>query len=176
MTGKLLSLVILGTALVAGVAIYYLQVHAFYERISATGPGDVQMTARASGQPEPLPHDDFRAVDADSSPIRYRACFTTSMARGTLQERYRPYDEDAVPLNAPGWFDCFDAQAIGAALEEGRARAWLGERNIEYGIDRVVAVTEDGRGYVWHQINHCGAEVFDGKPAPADCPEPPEGY
>jgi hypothetical protein len=45
-----------------------------------------------------------------------------------------------------------------------------------YGVDRVVAITEDGRGYVWHQINRCGEVVFDGQAAPDDCPEPPQGY
>jgi hypothetical protein len=47
---------------------------------------------------------------------------------------------------------------------------------VSYGIDRIVAITEDGRGYVWHQINDCGEVVFDGEPAPENCPEPPEGY
>ncbi len=43
-------------------------------------------------------------------------------------------------------------------------------------IDRVVAIHEDGRGWIWDQINHCGEVVFDGQPAPADCPPAPEGY
>ena len=80
----------------------------------------------------------------------------------------------AVPLNAPGWFDCFDAAEIGAALEDGTAIAFLGTANVVYGFDRIVAVTDDGRGFVWHQINHCGEEVFDGNPPPEGCPPPPE--
>ncbi len=35
-----------------------------------------------------------------------------------------------MPLNAPGWFDCFDADAIGEALETGEALAFLGSRDI----------------------------------------------
>ncbi|MGR3625750.1 MAG: DUF6446 family protein, partial [Limimaricola sp.] len=27
----------------------------------------------------------------------------------------------------------------------------------------------------WNQINVCGEVVFDGDPAPAGCPTPPEG-
>ena len=65
---------------------------------------------------------------------------------------------------------------VGAALEEGTALAFMGEENLEYGIDRIVAVAEDGRGWVWHQINHCGEKVFDGQPAPEDCPTPPDRY
>jgi hypothetical protein len=73
-------------------------------------------------------------------------------------------------LTAPGWFGCFDAEAIGEALKEGRAVAYLGEENIHYGIDRVVAVMDDGRAFAWHQINACGAVVFNGEPAPEGCP------
>ncbi|MEM9529235.1 MAG: DUF6446 family protein [Bacteroidota bacterium] len=36
------------------------------------------------------------------------------------------------------------------------------------------AVFQDGRGFVWHQINRCGEVVFDGQPVPDDCPTPPE--
>jgi len=173
--GKILAVFLAAAGLTAGVAMYYLQVYHFYEEVPATGPDDVQLTATDSGAPEALPHDDFQAIDADSSPIRYRACFTTEMPSEDLRETYVPYPA-AEPLNAPFWFDCFDAQAIGEALEEGRAQAFLGQKDIEYGIDRIVAITEDGRGYVWHQINRCGEVVFDGQPAPDDCPEPPEGY
>ncbi|WP_273250613.1 DUF6446 family protein [Sediminimonas qiaohouensis] len=176
MIGKILAAMIVLTAAVGGAALYYLQVYAYYDTVAPTGADDVQMTSLTTAAPEPILYDDFRAIDADSSPIRYRACFSTTSSLAMLTETYAPYAEGAEPLNAPGWFECFDAQAIGSALEEGEALAFLGERNIEYGIDRVVAVTRDGRGYVWHQINHCGAEVFEGKPAPADCPTPPEGY
>ena len=174
MSGKLLGIIIIMTALVAGVALYVFQVYAFYEPVKATGNADVQMTLLASDQPEPILYDNFEAIDADSSPIRYRACFTTSMSQPLLTETYKAYDK-AVPNVAPGWFDCFNADEIGAALASGRALAFLGTENIHYGIDRVVAVMPDGRGFAWHQINHCGEVVFDGDPAPADCPPQPEG-
>ena len=147
--GKFLAAAILLTALVAGVALYYLQVYAFYDEVPANGRDDVQMTSLVSGQPEAILYDDFRAIDSDSSPIRYRACFSTGASQAMLSETYVAY-EKAEPRVAPGWFDCFDAEAIGAALEQGSALAFLGEKDIEYGIDRVVAVTENGRGYVWH--------------------------
>jgi hypothetical protein len=173
--GKFLAVAILISALVAGAALYYLQVYHFYEEVAATGTDDVQLTSLVTGAPEPVLYHAFQAIDADSSPIRYRACFTTPMSHPMLTETYELYDR-AEPLNAPGWFDCFDAQALGAALEDGRALAFLGQKDIQYGIDRIVAITEDGRGYVWHQINRCGEVVFDGQPAPEDCPEPPQGY
>ncbi len=170
--GKILTIAIVVCALVAGGGMYYLQVYAFYDEVAADGHTDVQITSLITGMPEPVLYDDFRAIDATSSPIRYRACFTTSMNHAMLTETYVSYDK-AEPLVAPGWFDCFDAKAVGAALEEGRALAFLGTENIEYGIDRIVAIHEDGRGWVWHQINRCGAIVFDGRHAPDDCPTPP---
>ena len=50
----------------------------------------------------------------------------------------------------------------------------MGEENIYWGIDRIVAIMDDGRAFAWNQINKCGAEVFDGQPAPAGCPPQPE--
>jgi hypothetical protein len=173
--GKFLAILLVAAALVAGVGMYYLQVYHYYEEVEPEAGRAVELTSRVTGEAEPVPNDGFRGIDADSSPIRYRACFTTPASPAALTERFEPYGE-AVPLTAPGWFDCFDAEELGAALESGEALAFLGEKNIRYGIDRVVAVHEDGRGFVWHQINRCGEIVFDGKPAPEDCPEPPEGY
>jgi len=173
--GKFLAGMILMSALAAGLAMYYLQVYHFYEEVSANGTDDVQLVSLVSGQPEPVLYDGFEAIDATSSPIRYRACFTTTMSHAMLSETYEIYDT-AEPLVAPKWFDCFDAGAIGLALEEGRALAFLGTKDIQYGVDRIVAITEDGKGYVWHQINRCGEIVFDGNRAPDDCPVPPQGY
>jgi hypothetical protein len=175
MIGKIIAGSIVGTALAAGVAMYYLQVYAYYEEVAATGSDDVQMTSLASGQPETILYENFKAIDSDSSPIRYRACFTTDHSQAMLTETYQTFDR-AEPLVAPGWFDCFDAKEVGRALENGTALAFLGQENFRYGIDRIVAVMDDGRGFVWHQINHCGEVVFSGEPAPADCPTPPKGY
>ena len=173
MTGKILASLLVICAVLAGGGMYYLQVYGFYEEVTGTGVEDVQLTSVASGAPEPILFENFKAIDADSSPLRYRACFETSMSQALLTETYEVYDAP-VPNNAPGWFDCFDAQAIGAALETETGIAFLGTSNIIYGFDRVVAVLDDGRGFVWHQINDCGEKAFDGDPLPAHCPPPPE--
>lgn len=152
---------------------YYLQVYGFYEEVQATNDGDVQLTDLSSGVPEAILYENFKAIDSDSSPLRYRACFETSMSQALLTETYEIYD-NPVPNNAPGWFECFDAQAIGAALEESTAIGFMGTFNITYGFDRVVAVMEDGKGYVWHQMNDCGKAAFDGDPLPPHCPPQPE--
>jgi hypothetical protein len=69
-----------------------------------------------------------------------------------LIARAVPYPE-ATPLIAPDWFDCFDAPAIGAALEAGEAQAILSQPEVRPGADRVIAVFPDGRAYAWHQWN-----------------------
>ena len=173
MTGKILTLVIVISALVGGALMYYLQVYGFYEEVTANNVDDVQLTSVSTGLPEPILFENFKAIDAESSPLRYRACFETPQSQAMLTETYELYD-NPVPLVAPGWFDCFDAVAIGEALETGEALAFLGTFNITYGFDRIVAITPDGRGFVWHQMNICGEEVFDGNPPPPGCPPPPE--
>jgi hypothetical protein len=171
MSGKLIGIILLGLGLIAGAAMYWLQVYAFYDEVTLAGDGgtvEMRITT-ADGTPVPLPVQEFRGIDADSSPIRFRACFTAALPQDAVLQEV----DDAVPLNAPGWFDCFDAAAIGADLASGAAEAWLGETNVIYGIDRILALYPDGRGFAWHQINACGEEVFDGRPAPAGCPPPP---
>jgi hypothetical protein len=73
------------------------------------------------------------------------------MSLATLTETYVIHAEP-VPLVAPGWFSCFDAAAIGAALETGEAVAFLGETEVRPGVERIVAVFPDGRAFAWHQL------------------------
>jgi hypothetical protein len=174
MTGKILALFLVLAAAIAGGSLYYLQVYAYYDEVTEEQAGGVTLVANAIGKPVKIVYDDFRAIDSDSSPLRFRACFSVKNSIGMLTENFRVYD-NPVPNMAPDWFDCFDAKALGAALEEGTAVAFLGEENVRYGFDRVVAVLPDGRGFAWHQINHCGEVVFDGNPAPEGCPPVPEG-
>lgn len=173
--GKFLAILLTVCALGGGALMYYQQVYAYYDEVTPNGKTDVEITPLDGSAPTPIAYADFRAIDASSSPIRYRACFSTTLSLAELSDSYQP-DTKAVPLTAPGWFKCFDAKEIGQAMENGDARAFLGRNNVTYGIDRIVAIHEDGRGWVWDQINHCGELVFDGQPAPADCPPPPEGY
>ena len=169
-TGKVLTGAIVISALVVGFGVYYAQVYAYYRELP---PEDVRLTT-LDGTVEPILAEGFQGIDSDSSPIRFRACFRTRQSEALMTETYRVY-EAPTPLIAPSWFSCFDAKAIGAALEDGTATAYMGQGNVRYGIDRVVAVTRDGHGYAWNQINRCGAEVFEGNAAPPGCPPPPPG-
>jgi hypothetical protein len=155
--GKLVAGFIVIVGAVAGVAMYYLQEYAYYTKAVFKPGAEIALTLITSGQPEPILAEGIEGIDADSSPLRFRACFHTPMTQAMLSETYQAY-QGAVPLIAPSWFDCFDAAKIGAALENGEALAFLSQSNIAPSVDRVVAVFPDGRAYAWHQI-HPGAEV-----------------
>lgn len=165
--GRFLAVLLVGSAVIAGFSMYYLQVHAFYSEVEG---GDVQLVSVVSDTPEVISFDNFEAIDADSSPIRYRACFTTDKSLSLLTETYVGL-EKATPRNAPGWFDCFDAAAIGAELDAGTALPFLGQKNVDFGVDRIVAITDDGRGYVWHELNECGEKAYDGTIIGEECPK-----
>lgn len=150
MSGKIIGIFIVITALIAGAALYWLQLYAYYDDVSLNT--ELRMTNVVTGEPEVVLYENFQGIDADSSPLRFRGCFTTTMSLAMLTETFKTY-EQATPLTAPGWFDCFDASQIGAALEAGEAIAFLGKRDIQDGVDRVVAIFPDGRGYAWHQLN-----------------------
>jgi len=151
MSGKLLGSLILASALVAGIALYYLQVYGYYDEVDLDTV-DLRLTSVATGQPEPILVNDLQVIDATSSPLRFRACFTTPSSLAALTEEFVIYDA-ATPLVAPRWFDCFDATEIGAALEQDRAIGFLAQPEVRPGVDRVVAVFDDGRAYAWHQLN-----------------------
>ena len=174
MSGKLLATFLVLAALVAGGAMFYLQVYGYYDRLSVTGPEDVVLT-RLDGTTEPVSHVDFQAIDSESSPIRYRGCFKTNVPITELAAHYQAAEE-AVPLHAPFWFDCFDAEKIGEALEQGQAQAFMSIAHVTYGIDRIAAVFPNGQGVVWQQINRCGEKAFDGDPVPDGCPPPLETF
>lgn len=174
MMGKVIGIVLGICALVAGVSMYYLQVYGFYEDVTPQPGLDVVLTPLDGTEPRPIPYGDFQAIDAESSPIRYRACFTTDVIPEDLASEFATSDLN-VPRNAPGWFDCFDAAEIGTALKEGSATAFLSVKNISYGVDRIAVIGADGRGFVWHELNNCGEQIYNGSAIVTEaCPPRPK--
>ncbi|WP_424830939.1 DUF6446 family protein [Ruegeria sp.] len=172
MTGKLLAIILLLSALLAGAGMYYLQVYGFYYDVEPVPGQDVVLLENGADEPTPIAYSAFRAIDADSSPIRYRACFETELTPDQLAG-FQPV-EHPEPLTAPGWFDCYDAVSLAQDLKSGQARAFMGVKNIHYGVDRIVAVTNDGHGFVWHALNNCGEKAYDGTVVGEECPPRPE--
>jgi hypothetical protein len=164
--GKFLAVLLLGSAVIAGASMYYLQVYGLYDEVKTS---DVQLVSVVDDLPGSISFGNFQAIDSLSSPIRYRACFTTDLSISSLSETYVSL-EKASPRNAPKWFNCFDAAAIGAELMAGTAILFLGQKNVHFGVDRIVAITNDGRGYIWHDLNDCGDKAYDGTIVGEECP------
>lgn len=170
--GKLAAGAIVISAVVAGIAMYWLQVYAFYDEVVFEPGNEVRLTLVESGQPEAILAEDVTGIDVDGGLLSYRACFTTSLSQAMLSETYQLYTKPE-PTSGPSWFDCYDARTVGEALEAGQALAFLSEPLKPYGMDRVVAVFSDGRGVVWHQINECGKAWSEKSDLPEGCPPPP---
>jgi Family of unknown function (DUF6446) len=150
--GRLIVAFIVLSAALGGAFLWYTAERAFYEPVAFSPGAEIRLVPLTSDQPEAIVVAGVEGIDASSSPIKFRACFTTPLTLAMLTETYRIYDQ-AEPLVAPSGFGCFDAAAIGKALDSGEALAFLSEPNIHPGVDRVVAVFADGRAFAWHQLN-----------------------
>ena len=175
---RLAIVFILGSGILAGVGMTYLYSYAGWAELNAEEVGVVELQNATTGVLEPIDVAEVVGLDTVQDGVRlsgalsFRACFTTSLSPASMADAYA-IKENPVPLTSPRWFDCYDAREVGAALENGTALAFAGEENISYGVDRVVAVLDDGRGFVWHQLNDCGEALFAGDTPPETCPEPP---
>lgn len=145
MNGKpVVATLVLATVL-AGGGMWYAQEYGYYDRID---PADGAIAVDTPAGAVDLDLIGFEGIDADSSPLRWRACARAE----NLPADAVPYP-DATPLIGPRWFDCFDAREIGRDLERGAARAILARSEIHTDVDRVLAVYPDGRVFGWHQYN-----------------------
>jgi len=137
-------------AVLFGAALWYAQNYAYY---SVTTPTDYQIDLTLNnGQMQPVLAHDFTILDADTSPLKFRACFHIDNSVAMLTETYRVYD-NATPLKPPSWFDCFAYRQLSDDIRSGVAVAFLGQKNVSDGVDQVVAVYDDGRAFAWHQLN-----------------------
>lgn len=159
MSGRLLMSGLIVFALLFGAALWWFQTRGWYQEVTALETVTIDGAA--------VPVAGYRGIDAESSPLKLRGCFLAEDVAGSPAKAPEP-------LVAPGWFDCFDAEAIAADLASGAARAVEAARNEPYGFDRIVAAYPDGRAFLWRQINDCGAAAFDGDPPPEGCPPPPK--
>ena len=162
MNGRYVMGALLVFAALFGAALWYFQTRAFYQEV--TGVTEV------SAYGDAFPVSDYRGIDAGTSPLKLRACFTVDWDYWPSDE----YKDVAEPLIAPDWFDCFDAAQIAADIQARKATAILADENAPYGFSRFIAQYEDGRAFMWRQINACGEAKFAGDPLPDGCPPPPE--
>ena len=147
--GKVAALALLGSTIAAGAGMWYAQEYLYYDPIDPNGPDAAIAVTTPAGE-RPLTLTGFEGIDADSSPLRWRACFR--LTEPPLPDSLTPY-QGATPLNGPNWFDCYDAEQIGADLASGAAVAVMGTPEIRPDVDRVLAIYPDGRAFGWHQYN-----------------------
>ena len=93
MMGKIIAVFIVVVSLAAGAGLYYSQVYGYYDTVTPTPGRDVTLVANASGLPEPIAYDNFQAIDAQSSPIRFRACWTAARRFGITRRIQRSEPE-----------------------------------------------------------------------------------
>lgn len=156
MSGKILMLLLVGVAVAMGGSLWYVQNYAYYETIE-TIEYPIALTLYGTEETQEIPAQDFTILDADSSPLKFRACFKVINSVPMMTETYVVYD-DPTPLAPPAWFGCFDHVKLTEDLNSGVALAFLGQENFETGVDRVIAVYDDGRAFAWHQLNDQFAE------------------
>ncbi|QXT41287.1 DUF6446 family protein [Gymnodinialimonas ceratoperidinii] len=145
-SGRIIVVVIVLSTIIFGLGLWYTNTRAYYAPVE-----DLVLTVQTEdGTLVPLDVSNAEAIDAATSPLRFRACFTLDDPAPLVDAM--PY-EDPTPLIPPAWFDCFDATALGEALEAGTAQAYLGAFDTARGVDLVVATFPDGRGYAWTQLN-----------------------
>lgn len=152
MNGRIVAGGLVAVAVLMGAGLWYANQYAYYHSVSLGPTLAMTLVPQAGGAPVPLTVAGFRGIDAASSPIRFRACFTVATPLPEIAAHYAPYP-GAEPLLAPRWFSCFDARAISLALKSGAAKAFLAERRIAPDVDRVIAVFPDGHGFAWQQLD-----------------------
>lgn len=140
MSGRLLMSLFLGFTVLFGIALYYFQTFAFYERKT-----DI-VSLQVAG--ETVLVRNYEGIDASTSPLKLRGCFKADPLLFSAAEPA----PDAVPLTAPAWFSCFDAGSLTESLLSGEASAYRVRSDDPEGFDLMVAVYPDGRGFIWRQL------------------------
>ncbi len=127
---------LIGFTLVFGMAFWWFQEHAFYDEIWSD-----EVVIRGAVYPV----TDWRGITSESSPLKMRACFVLT------EEFDAPPSLEPMPLVAPGWFKCFNAQFITENLANGYGKAYVVASGEPHGFDRIIAVFPGGNTYMWRQ-------------------------
>ena len=142
MNGKRFIFLFLGGVVVFTVALFYFQNFAYYES------KDIRQNIFFGNKRYEI--SNYQGIDSKSSGLKLRECFVLDSVDNLDLPKY----EKPTPLTAPFWFECFDAEKITKDLEDGKASAFLSRMEEFDGIDNVIALYPDGRGYRWRQLNN----------------------
>ena len=143
MPGRILVIVgALGLVLFTA-ALWYFQNHAFYEELPLQ---PLVMNGRE------YPVESWQGIDAATSPLKRRVCLTVASATAGQIRDDLPKRAEGEPLVAPYWFECFDAKTLARDLAAGEAGLYMIGASGFDGIDEVLALYPDGRGFIWRQL------------------------
>ena len=141
MSGKITVITILGTSLFFGIIFFYFQSYAYYQEFSGVVKIEVQNRK--------IDVENYLGIKAKTSALKMRSCFVVKPSAF----RNLSLAENPQPLKAPFWFDCFNSKDLQQAIDDKRAKAYLAKENEADGIDRLVVIFPNGRGYEWRQLN-----------------------
>lgn len=141
MSGKILVISLVGFSFAFGFFVYYFQVFSYYSKVE--GLDYIFVDGKK------INVEQYYGLDSSISGLKLRGCFKVNIEDFKTFKKYKK----ATPLQAPFWFNCFDNEKIQKSLEKNEASAFLAEENELDGIDRIVAIYSDGRGYQWRQLN-----------------------
>ena len=83
---------------------YYLQVYGFYAKVNLEQSKGITLVNLSTQKAEKIEVVNFQGIDADSSPIRFRACFDVQQSIDFLKEKYMML-KVAMPRKAPNWLE-----------------------------------------------------------------------
>jgi len=141
MNGKVTVIIILGGSFCFGILFFYFQTFAYYREVSG-----LQKIIVDSKRIEVW---NYQGIRASTSALKMRSCFNTEVKTfHNLTLAKNPQ-----PLTAPFWFSCFNSKDLQNAIDDGTAKAYIAVENEVKGIDRLVVIYPDGKGYEWRQLN-----------------------
>ena len=141
MTGKITVILLISVTLIFGLFFFYFQNYAYYSVVSSKKQIVVNK--------KQIKVKDYVGIRSDTSKLKLRGCFKLNPSEFKFFNR----SSKASPLSAPFWFDCFDYKEIQNNIDDGTLKAYLAEENEYPGIDRYVAISINGIGYEWRQLN-----------------------
>ena len=141
MNGKRFITLFLFSVVIFTGALFYFQNYAYYDLI------DIRKNILLGEKRYEISY--YQGIDSESSGLKLRECFVVDI----LDDINLPKYEKPTPLTAPFWFKCFNAERITKDIEDGKASAFLFQKEEFDGIDNVIAIYPDGRSYRWRQLN-----------------------
>ena len=141
MNGKRFITLFLSSVVIFTAALFYFQNYAYYDLINN------RQNILLGEKRYEISY--YQGIDSESSGLKLRECFVVDI----LDDINLPKYEKPTPLTAPFWFKCFNAETITKDLEDGKASAFLFQKEEFDGIDNVIAIYPDGKSYRWRQLN-----------------------